>query len=128
MSIITNTNTNTNTKTENVKNKFSTIALAVLFALPVFGQETKDMYMPREYKRSYNNETRSHDGIPGKNYFQNRTDYDIKAEFFPDKKLLTGRELISYKNNSSDTLSWIYINLYQNLYKKGEARDSNSKC
>jgi len=90
----------------------------------VFGQITLDLYMPREYKQAYMNETRSNNGMPGKNYFQNSTDYVIKAEFFPDTKLLTGSEVITYKNNSPDTLSRIYINLYQNLYKKGEARDS----
>lgn len=103
------------------------IIIFVLLALavrPVLGQSTKELFVPREYKQAYNNETRSNEGIPGKKYFQNSTDYVIKAEFFPDSKLLTGSELITYKNNSPDTLSGIYINLYQNLFKKGEARDS----
>ena len=100
------------------------LVMVALATLTVFGQNTKELYMPREFKQAYYNETRSHEGIPGKNYFQNRTDYAIKAEFFPDTKLLIGNEVITYKNNSPDTLSSIYINLYQNLYKKGEARDS----
>jgi hypothetical protein len=106
------------------KMKITLLVLVALAVRPVFCQSTKDLYFPREYKQAYINETRSNEGIPGEKYFQNRTDYIIKAEFFPDTKLLKGSELITYKNNSPDSLSSIYINLYQNLYKKGEARDS----
>jgi len=104
--------------------KNTLLAIVTLAVLPAFGQSTKELYIPKEYKQAYDNETRSHNGIPGKRYFQNKTDYSIKVEFFPDTWLLEGSELITYKNNSSDSLSGIYINLYQNLYKKGEARDS----
>lgn len=100
------------------------VVIVALNLQPIFAQKTKDLYLPREFKQAYNNETRSPDGLPGKNYFMNKTDYDIYAEFFPDTKMLIGNETITFKNNSKDTLSRIYINLYQNLYKKGEARDS----
>jgi len=107
------------------KKHLTIITLLTFFAYnALFAQSTKDLYMPREYKQANKNKTRSLDGTPGENYFQNRTDYDIKAEFFPDTKVLIGSEVITYKNNSPDTLSWLCINLYQNLYKKGEARDS----
>jgi hypothetical protein len=98
--------------------KISLFVIVSLAVLSLFGQNTNDLYMPREYKQAYNNESRSHDGIVGENYFQNKTDYEIKAELFPDTKLLIGNEIITYSNNSKDTLSWIYINLFQNLYKK----------
>ena len=98
--------------------------LGVLIFLSGFGQNTNDLYLPREYQMAYGNETRSHEGIPGRNYFQNQANYQITAEFFPETKLLVGSETITYKNNSSDTLSQIFINLYQNIFKKGEARDS----
>ncbi len=107
-----------------MKSILSVVVIVVLSMQPTIAQKTENLYLPREYKQAYNNETRSQDGSPGTNYFQNRTDYDIYAEFFPDTKILIGNETIIYKNNSTDTLSWIYINLYQNLYKKGEARDS----
>jgi len=98
--------------------------LGVLCFLSGFAQKTKDLYMPREYQKAYSSETRSHEGIAGKNYFQNKADYQITAEFFPETKLLVGSEIITYKNNSPDTLSQIFVNLYQNIFKKGEARDS----
>jgi len=107
-----------------MKIKIVLIVILTIAMKLVLAQKTNELYMPREYKQAYDNGTRSHDGIIGKNYFQNKTDYVIKAEFFPDTKLLVGSEIITYYNNSNDTLSWIYLNLFQNLYKKGEARDS----
>ncbi len=100
------------------------LIFGVLCSLSAFAQNTKELYMPREYQKAYRNETRSHEGTAGKNYFQNTADYKINAEFFPETKLLIGNETITYKNNSPDTLSQIFINLYQNIFKKGEARDS----
>ncbi|NPD45386.1 MULTISPECIES: M1 family metallopeptidase [unclassified Lentimicrobium] len=107
-----------------MKVRFLMMVVLALCIGPVLAQKTNELYMPREYKQAYENETRTHEGRAGKNYFQNKTDYVIKAEFFPDTKLLVGSEIIRYYNNSPDTLSWIYMNLFQNLYKKGEARDS----
>lgn len=80
--------------------------------------------MPREYQKALSRETRSYEGIAGNNYFQNEADYKISAEFFPETKLLVGSETITYMNNSPDTLSQIFVNLYQNIFIKGEARDS----
>ena len=104
------------------------LIILVIVALTIqasLAQKTTDLYMPREYKQAYNNGTRSYDGTSGKSYFQNGADYAIEAEFHPDTKLLVGSEIITYMNNSPDTLSWIYINLYQNRFKKGEARDAD---
>jgi hypothetical protein len=95
----------------------------ILFSL--IGQNTKDLYMHREYRSAYGNATRSYLGLPGAGYFQNSADYNIQAEFFPDTKMIVGSEVITYTNNSPDSLSWLYINLYQNRFKKGEARDAN---
>ncbi len=95
--------------------------LAILVSINA--QNTKELFIPKEIKKAYENGTRSYDGKPGKNYFQNTTDYQIKAEFNPDKRTVTGSETITYKNNSKDSLSYIYIKLYQDLFKKGSARD-----
>ena len=99
----------------------SVISLSILFF--VTAQNTNELFMPKELKRAYENGTRSYDGKPGKNYFQNSTDYLIKAEFNPKKRTITGSETITYKNNSKDSLKHIYIKLYQDLFKKGSARN-----
>ena len=98
--------------------------ISVIYVTSIQAQRTEELYMPREYKQAHKNQTRTHQGIPGKNYFQNKADYVIRAEFFPETAQLTGTEAITYYNNSPHSLSWIYINLYQNRFKKGEARDA----
>ena len=86
-------------------------------------QSSKELFMTKEIKKAYENGTRSYDGKPGKNYFQNRTDYKIKAEFNPETRIITGEEVITYQNNSKQDLSNLFIKLYQDLFKKGTARD-----
>jgi hypothetical protein len=99
----------------------SLVFLKILFS--IHAQSTKELFMPKEIKKAYEDGTRAYDGKPGKNYFQNTTDYQIKAEFNPETRTITGSETITYKNNSKDSLSHIYIKLYQDLFKKGSARN-----
>jgi hypothetical protein len=99
----------------------SFVCLAILIFASA--QKTSELFMPKELKKAYEKGTRTFDGKPGKNYFQNRTDYVIKAEFNPETRTITGSETILYKNNSKDSLSLIYIKLYQDLLKKGGARN-----
>lgn len=69
--------------------------------------------------------TRTSTGKPGKNYWQNRANYNIHVNFSPDSQLLEGKETITYFNNSPDTLKQLIIRLYPDLYKKGVKRLSN---
>ncbi|MEO7045516.1 MAG: peptidase, partial [Ferruginibacter sp.] len=77
---------------------------------------------PTNIQDAINKGTRSISGLPGKNYWQNKADYDIKINFDPATRLLTGTEEITYINNSPDTLTSIQFKLYPNLYKKGSQR------
>lgn len=88
-----------------------------------FAQKTEDLYMNRDQKKTYENESRSFDGKPGKNYFVNKANYKIFAEFDPKTRILTGEETITYFNNSKDSLKYLGFNLYQDILKKGNARD-----
>ncbi len=83
----------------------------------------QEEFIPRNIQKAYEKGTRSLDGTPGPNYWQNSSDYKIKADFNPAKKLLNGTEKIVYHNNSPDTLDRIVIRLYQNLNKKNSARN-----
>jgi Peptidase family M1 domain len=65
------------------------------------------------------NTYRTASGAPGKDYWQNRVDYDIKAELDEEKRILTGSETITYFNNSPDELRYIWIQLDQNVFEKG---------
>lgn len=79
-------------------------------------------FMPEEIQQAYEKGTRSWDGTPGPNYWQNQVDYDIEAEVDPATRTLTGSETITFYNNSPDELSTIIIRLYQDVFRKGNER------
>jgi hypothetical protein len=79
--------------------------------------------MPLNIKKAYENGTRNYDGTPGPNYWQNSSEYKIIVEVIPEKKMLCGSESITYHNNSPDTLTFLVIRLYQDIFKFGNARD-----
>ena len=58
-------------------------------------------------------------GAPGKDYFQNRADYDIKATLDDAQQKIIGTETVTYYNNSTDELRYIWLQLDQNLFAKG---------
>ena len=64
---------------------------------------------------------RSSNGLPGPQYWQNRADYAIHASLDPDAAApsLAGDELITYTNNSPDTLDALWLQLDQNIYQPG---------
>ncbi len=103
-----------------------TISIAVVCMLSFFLSPTTKaqsaLFMPKNIKKVYQVSSRSYDGKPGENYFQNTTDYTIEAQFDPQSRLLTGSENIVFTNNSPDSLRLVVFNLYGNLYKKGAAR------
>jgi len=97
------------------------LLVSTFLAIDGFSQLNID-YFPREYAGAYKNGTRSKDGSPGPNYWQNHSDYEIDVWVNPESGLIDGSESISYYNNSPDTLKRIVIRLYQNIYKKGNSR------
>ena len=70
--------------------------LFVLFLLPVFAYSQKA-------------------------YFQQRVDYKISVKIYPKQKSFTAFESLVYKNNSPDTLKFIYFHLWPNGYQKNSA-------
>ena len=98
------------------------IILFCSISFTVFGQ-SKKLYTPLEVENALSKGTRSLEGRPGPNYWQNSADYKIRAELNPDSSTLKGHVDITYYNNSPDTLKSIFIRLYQDILKKGSARD-----
>ena len=68
------------------------------------------------------NTTRAASGAPGRDYWQQRADYDIKVELDDATQTLTGSETVTYFNNSPDALRFMWLQLDQNIFKKGAAR------
>jgi len=104
--------------------KFSRIAftISILALLSTNGWSQLSQLLPLEMKTALQNGTRSMTGEPGINYWQNYSVYKIKAELLPNESVLKGDEQVVYFNNSPDSLKSIVIRLYQDIYKKGNAR------
>src|SRR4028119_1120001 len=69
-------------------------------------------------------DTRSASGQPGIKYWQNRADYQLTATLNESLNEITGTATITYTNNSPDNLSFLWLNVDQNLFKN----DSRGKA
>jgi hypothetical protein len=58
-------------------------------------------------------------GAPGPRYWQQRADYSIRATLDTTRRRLDGQVTIRYSNNSPDTLTRIWMQLDQNLFRQG---------
>ncbi len=63
------------------------------------------------------NTFRTASGAPGKDYFQNKADYDIKVELDDNKQRIIGSEVVTYTNYSPDELNYLWLQLDQNYFK-----------
>ena len=64
------------------------------------------------------NRYRTASGAPGSDYYQQQVDYVMDIELDDKNSKLYGQELITYKNNSPDDLSYLWVQLDQNIRKK----------
>lgn len=106
------------------------ILFAALFCAAAFTyaqnpprEKESALFVPREMKTAYDNGTRSKDGAPGPNYWQNRSRYDIKADFNPATGELAAKSKVIYYNESPDSLGRVVVRLYQDICKPNSSRD-----
>lgn len=100
----------------------NTLKTLFLFLITSFTVSAQELYTPRNIKNAYDNGTRSYDGKPGKNYWQNRGKYDIQVSVDEKNKIVTGKETIVYTNNSPDTLKSAAIRFVNNIHKPESPR------
>lgn len=107
------------------KMKYALTAWILIFIIaPIFAQN-QQLYFPNSYQKAIDQGTRTKTGIPGENYWVNHADYTIDVDVDPETGLISGSASITWFNNSPDTLQRIVLRLYQNIYKKGNARQFN---
>ena len=101
-----------------MKNLLFTGFLLGTLAAPAYAQQGKfeqlDLPTPNEY--------RSGSGAPGYQYWQQRADYDIAVTLNDQQQSVRGSEKITYYNNSPDPLTYLWVQLDQNI----RASDSNT--
>ena len=64
------------------------------------------------------NDYRSASGAPGHRYWQQQVDYAINVALDEDRKSLTGAATITYTNNSPDTLTYLWLLLDQDNFRR----------
>lgn len=65
-------------------------------------------------------------GQPGHQYWQQEVDYSIEVTLDEDNQRLTGTEAITYRNNSPDTLSYLWLQLDQNRFRRDSMSELSS--
>ncbi len=61
---------------------------------------------------------RTASGAPGSAYYQQQADYKMDIELDDKNKKITGKETITYTNNSPDHLEFLWVQLDQNMRAK----------
>lgn len=81
-------------------NKFTLLITGCLFAIGVFAQ---------------------------KGYWQQHVDYKMEIDMDAEKHQYQGHQLLTYTNNSPDTLSKVFYHLYFNAFQPGSMMDARSR-
>jgi len=100
--------------------RFILFIIASFFILNLQAQDQnwKGKFEPIDNMISPPSPYRSASGAPGKEYWQQRADYVIKAELDEPNNSINGEETITYYNNSPDDLTYLWIQLDQNVNRK----------
>ncbi len=113
---------------------FKSFLLSFIFvSATVFAQETEEKEKPQghtnnnKFKQLYDefatpNMFRTGSGAPGPAYYQQQADYKMDIEIDDENARLYGDETITYTNNSPDPLTYLWVQLDQNM----RARDSKT--
>jgi hypothetical protein len=96
-------------------NKFTYL---FLFIICSFYLSAQDKFSQLEGTLPTPNSYRTASGAPGHEYWQQRVDYNMKIEIDDNNQKLYGTESIKYFNNSPDALSYLWLQLDQNIFSK----------
>ncbi len=102
------------------KSLFFTLIITLTLIVQVNGQKK---FAQIEELIPTPNEYRNAAGAPGYNYYQQQADYKMNISIDDETQVLSGDEIITYTNNSPDQLSYLWLQLDQNLF----AKDSDTK-
>ncbi|HPW64299.1 MAG TPA: M1 family peptidase, partial [Cyclobacteriaceae bacterium] len=96
-------------------NKLLVLLAFLVLTLPLSAQDWKGKFEQLDQQLPTPNEYRSASGAPGAKYWQQQADYVINAELNDQNQSITGSEVITYHNNSTDVLSYLWLQLDQNI-------------
>lgn len=100
--------------------KITSLVLAFLFVTTAIVAQTKQGHTNQNKFRQLKdvlatpNSQHTASGAPGKEYTQQKVDYNMDIILNDDKQRITGNETITYHNNSVDELPYLWVQLDQN--------------
>ena len=101
---------------KNILFLFLTLTISnATFSQKKFAQLDSELPTPNDYRTA--------SGAPGHGYYQQKADYKMNLTIDDETQKLYGVETITYTNNSPDQLSYLWLQLDQNIYNQ----DSDSK-
>jgi hypothetical protein len=101
--------------------RFTLLLLCLIVVPSALGQSKSkpmDKFRQLEEILPTPTEYRTGSGAPGHRYWQQRADYKIDVELDDAHQRIIGSETITYYNNSPDTLTYLWLQLDQNLFAK----------
>ena len=106
--------------------RFSLVFLALIIGTSVFAQRETNTNDNR-FRQLYDelptpNAYRTASGAPGHEYWQQKADYTMDIRLDDENQRVYGEETIKYTNNSPDVLSYLWVQLDQNV----RAKDSDT--
>lgn len=106
------------------KNISLLLAISIAFISNAQDENTNNNKFRQMYQEfSTPNVYRSANGAPGHKYYQQQADYVMDLVLDDEKQTLTGKETVTYTNNSPDVLDYLWLQLDQNV----RSQDSDSK-
>ena len=101
-----------------------TLPLFLLVSITLFGQHD---FEGRKFEQMGTllptpNEYRTASGAPGTGYWQQQADYNIEIELNDDDQSIEGVEQITYHNNAPDRLTYLWLQLDQNMRRADSDR------
>ena len=97
---------------------FNLILLKSLFAQAQQGHTNQNKFRQLYDEFAEPNKYHNASGAPGVEYFQQKVDYVMDIELDDKNSKLYGEEEITYTNNSPDNLTYLWLQLDQNIRKK----------
>ena len=82
----------------------------------------RDIPMTNMIRRAHATGTRDSTGRPGRNYWQLWTDYKISARLDTATSIISGRETVTFRNNSDSAMTSVVLRLDQNIFRPDAAR------
>lgn len=98
--------------------KISVWAAVLLLPILVNGQDWQGKFEQIDKLLHTPNSYRTASGQPGNAYWQPQVDYKIKVRLDESTKVLSGQEVFTFHNNSPHTLTYLWVQLDQNVRKK----------